>query len=105
MLQTTKHSNDFIKLGIDEKTISALDYLKFSTPTPIQKEIIPLALNGKNVIGIAQTGTGKTLAFGIPMIEKVVKNKGQGLILVPTRELAIQVGNSIREVGKLWNLH
>ena len=105
MLQTTKHSNDFIKLGIDEKTISALDYLKFSTPTPIQKEIIPLALNGKNVIGIAQTGTGKTLAFGIPMIEKVVRNKGQGLILVPTRELAIQVGNSIREVGKLWNLH
>ena len=105
MLQTTKHSNDFIKLGIDEKTISALDYLKFSIPTPIQKEVIPLALNGENVIGVAQTGTGKTLAFGIPMIEKVVRNKGQGLILVPTRELAIQVGNSIREVGKLWNLH
>ena len=105
MLQTTKQSNDFIKLGIDEKTISALDYLKFSIPTPIQKEIIPLALNGKNVIGIAQTGTGKTLAFGIPMIEKVIRNKGQGLILVPTRELAIQVGNAIREVGKLWNLH
>ena len=105
MLQTTKYSNDFIKLGIDEKTISSLNYLKFSIPTPIQKEVIPLALNGKNVIGIAQTGTGKTLAFGIPMIENVIRNKGQGLILVPTRELAIQVGNAIREVGKLWNLH
>ena len=62
--------------------------MKFHTPTPIQQKAIPLAVAGQDVIGVAQTGTGKTLAFGVPMIQRLAQTKGRGLILVPTRELA-----------------
>jgi ATP-dependent RNA helicase RhlE len=71
--------------------LQILDKLKFVTPTPIQHQAIPIALQGKDIMGIAQTGTGKTLAFGIPTIQRLASDGGQALILVPTRELAQQV--------------
>lgn len=89
----------FTDLGIGEKLLSVLKQKGFETPTPIQHQVIPGALEGKDVVGIAQTGTGKTLAFGIPMIQRLIQNGGQGLILVPTRELASQVEESFRNVG------
>ncbi|OGH91887.1 MAG: hypothetical protein A2479_02250 [Candidatus Magasanikbacteria bacterium RIFOXYC2_FULL_39_8] len=79
--------------------LSILTQKGFSVPTPVQHQVIPDALEGKDIVGIAQTGTGKTLAFGIPMIQRLALHKGQGLILVPTRELALQVEQSIRDVG------
>ncbi|MGS0652356.1 degradosome RNA helicase CshA, partial [Staphylococcus arlettae] len=73
----------------------------FSEATPIQKDSIPFALAGKDVLGQAQTGTGKTGAFGIPLIEKVVGREGvQALILAPTRELAMQVAEQLKAFSK-----
>lgn len=86
--------------GIHSKIKSILKKNNFTVPTAIQHQVIPPALEGKDVIGIAQTGTGKTLGFGIPMIQRLAQHKGQGLILVPTRELALQVGEAIQQIGK-----
>src|SRR5690625_1941798 len=74
----------------------------FEEATPIQAQTIPHAIDGKDVIGLAQTGTGKTAAFGIPMIEKFGRDvKGvQGLVIAPTRELAIQVAAEINRLGR-----
>lgn len=85
--------------GIEQRILSILAKRKFYVPTPIQHQVIPGALEGKDVVGIAQTGTGKTLAFGIPMIQSLLRERGQGLILVPTRELAAQVEKSLSMVG------
>ncbi len=92
-------SPSFFGLGIAPQILSTLDKLKFVTPTPIQQKAIPLAVEGKDVIGIAQTGTGKTLAFGIPMIQRLAQIQGRGLVLVPTRELAFQVHQSLSRVA------
>ena len=81
----------FYGLGIAPNLLSALDRMKFTVPTPIQQKAIPIAIEGKDIMGIAQTGTGKTLAFAVPMIQRLTNIKGRGLILVPTRELALQV--------------
>ncbi len=89
----------FDDLGIATNFLAILSKKGFKTPTPIQHQVIPAALEGKDIVGIAQTGTGKTLAFGIPMIQNLAKNKGQGLILVPTRELALQVEESLNQIG------
>lgn len=85
--------DDFRVLGLSESTLKALDEKGFETPTPIQALAIPALLNGdRDVIGQAQTGTGKTAAFGLPILERVQPGRGvQALVLVPTRELAIQV--------------
>lgn len=98
MIQSTQ--NGFHGLGIAPGLMHAIAKLKFSEPTPIQRKCIPVALEGKDLIAIAQTGTGKTLGFGIPMIQRLARLKGRGLILVPTRELAIQVDESLLAVGK-----
>ncbi|MAF13987.1 MAG: DEAD/DEAH box helicase [Parcubacteria group bacterium] len=95
--QTTGRFSDL--KGIEHKILSVLSKKNFVTPTPIQHQVIPGALQGKDVVGIAQTGTGKTLAFGIPMIQSLLRQRGQGLILVPTRELADQVEKSLSIVG------
>lgn len=95
MTQTT-----FDGLGIAPKILEILDSLKFTVPTPIQYQSIPTALAGKDIVGIAQTGTGKTLAFGIPMIQRLASSKGKGLIILPTRELALQVNESLEKIGK-----
>jgi len=84
----------FSELAISPSLKERLNTLGFSTPTPVQAAAIPQALQGKDVIAAAQTGTGKTLAFLIPVIEKWSQQKPQGiaaLVLVPTRELAMQV--------------
>ncbi len=79
--------------------METLARLKFTVPTPIQAQAIPVAIEGKDVIGVAQTGTGKTLAFGIPMLQRLAQVKGQGLVLLPTRELAIQVDEMLAKFG------
>jgi ATP-dependent RNA helicase RhlE len=81
----------FYGLGIAPKILAILERIKFKTPTPIQLKAIPLAIEGKDIIGIAQTGTGKTHSFAIPMVQRLVQIKGTGLVLAPTRELAIQI--------------
>ncbi|EKD23504.1 MAG: hypothetical protein ACD_81C00234G0005, partial [uncultured bacterium] len=98
-MTTKKPTEGFYGLGIAPKLLEILDKKKFTTPTPIQKEGIPIAISGKDMIGIAQTGTGKTLAFGIPMIQRLATGDNQGVILVPTRELALQVDEQIQAIG------
>lgn len=92
----------FKELDISSPIMKALEKMGFEEATPIQKETIPLAMQGNDVIGQAQTGTGKTAAFGIPMIEKIdpKQRKIQGLVVAPTRELAIQVAEEIHRLGK-----
>ncbi len=85
----------FSGLGLSERMLSALTALKFEEPTPIQEQSIPLLLDGHDVVGQAQTGTGKTVAFGLPAVEICDPDLGecQAIVLTPTRELAQQVGS------------
>ena len=93
--------NAFDELKIKEPILKGIQELGFVTPFPIQSQTIPLLLKGHDVIGQAHTGTGKTAAFGIPMLENISNGGGiQGLIIAPTRELAIQITNELRKVGK-----
>jgi len=94
----------FSGLGIAPAFLDILVKLNFKEPTPIQRQAIPVALEGKDVVGIAQTGTGKTLAFGIPMIQRLHQIKGRGLVILPTRELAMQVDESLQKIGKSLGL-
>ena len=89
----------FYGLGIAPKILEILSSIKFKVPTPIQFKAIPLAIDGKDVIGIAQTGTGKTHAFAIPMVQRLVKMQGVGLVLAPTRELAIQIDEAMHNLA------
>jgi len=89
----------FYGLGIAPKIIELIDRMRFKVPTPIQFKAIPIGIEGKDIIGIAQTGTGKTLAFGIPMVQRLAQRPGRGLVLVPTRELAEQVDEAIQKIG------
>ena len=89
----------FDSLGLHPRLLTALKRLNFTTPTPIQHQAIPLAITGSDMIGIAQTGTGKTLAFGLPMLQRLAGSNHQGLILVPTRELAMQVEEGLLKVA------
>ena len=91
-------SSGFYNLGIAPNILAILDKLNFKIPTPIQKQSIPPAIEGKDLIGIAQTGTGKTLAFGIPMLQAIL-NGGKGLVVLPTRELAFQVHEALNKIG------
>ncbi len=88
----------FYHLGIAPNILEALKRLHFTIPTPIQEKCIPPAIEGKDMIGIAQTGTGKTLAFGVPMIQAALRGK-QGLVVLPTRELAFQVNEVFHKIG------
>jgi len=85
----------FYHLGLAPDMLKVLEKLKFVTPTPIQNQAIPIALEGKDIMGVAQTGTGKTMAFGIPTVQRLASEGGQALILVPTRELALQVDEAL----------
>ncbi len=87
---------NFEDLGLPENILHSLKHIKFETPTPIQEQAIPVIMQGHDVLGSAQTGTGKTGAFGIPMLALLSQtNEGIGLVLTPTRELAQQVLESI----------
>jgi ATP-dependent RNA helicase RhlE len=102
----------FENLNLIEPILKALKTEGYTTPTPIQEQTIPLALNRKDILGCAQTGTGKTAAFAIPIIQLLTADKTQhvgkkpirSLILTPTRELAIQIGESFQNYGKHTNL-
>src|SRR3990167_9238651 len=88
----------FDGLGIAPKLLEILDALRFTAPTPIQYKSIPSAIEGKDMIGIAQTGTGNTLAFGIPMIQAALLGQ-VGLVVLPARDLALQVAEAFLKVG------
>ncbi|MGB7605919.1 MAG: DEAD/DEAH box helicase [Lutisporaceae bacterium] len=92
----------FNELGLDERILKAIDDMGFEEPSHIQAEVIPIALAGNDIIGQAQTGTGKTLAFGAPILSnmKRVEGKISCIILAPTRELAIQVNDEIVRIAK-----
>lgn len=102
----------FDKLNLIEPIQKALQVEGYTIPTPIQKQAIPIILEGKDVLGSAQTGTGKTAAFAIPIIQLLTQNpdfyggrrKIRTLIVTPTRELAIQIGDSFAAYGKFTDL-
>ncbi len=91
----------FAELGLSKPIMDSLAAIGFEHPTPIQIEVIPLALEGLDIVGLAQTGSGKTAAFGLPMAEHLLHGKGvRGLILCPTREIALQTEAFLEVVGK-----
>jgi len=100
----------FTDLGLRPELLKAVQEAGYSSPTPIQQKAIPLALEGRDLIGLAQTGTGKTASFTLPIIERLLE-EGYGhvktgahrvrvLVLTPTRELCVQVDESFRKYGK-----
>ena len=96
----------FSELNISETTLKSVKRMGFEEATPIQEGTIRLGMEGKDIIGQAQTGTGKTTAFGIPLVEKIDTKNGnvQGLVIAPTRELAIQVSEELYRLGQDKNV-
>ena len=107
-----KYSMTFDKLDLIEPILNALKHEGYTQPTPIQEISIPIVLKGQDLLGCAQTGTGKTAAFAIPILQQLHLNKGndkaprkiKALIVTPTRELAIQIGESFAAYGRFMNL-
>ena len=100
-----KKAVKFDELQLDERIIRAITEMGFEEASPIQAQAIPVAMEGRDMIGQAQTGTGKTAAFGLPLLQKVdpkVK-KLQAIVLLPTRELAIQVAEEMRRFAKFMH--
>ncbi|MFA5870444.1 MAG: DEAD/DEAH box helicase [Candidatus Paceibacterota bacterium] len=95
-----RNGKGFHGFGIAPAILEVLAKLNFITPTPIQEQALAALLEGKDVMGIAQTGTGKTLAFGIPLIQNAIQKKGISLVVAPTRELALQIDEAISAIGK-----
>src|SRR4051812_37414080 len=94
----------FDTLGLSRTLLDAVAKAKFVEPTPIQTSAIPVALSGRDLVGLAQTGTGKTLAFALPIIEKIQQGARRALILAPTRELALQIEEHFAQVGKFLGI-
>ena len=96
---STKHFTDY---QLSESIVKALNSLGYETPTEVQQEVIPVALEKRDLVVKSQTGSGKTVAYGIPLCELVDwnENKPQALILTPTRELALQVNEDITNIGR-----
>lgn len=99
---TTTASTGFAELGITARVLRALEDMGFEEPSPIQRATIPVCLAGSDVIGQAQTGTGKTAAFGVPIIERLEPSERRigAIVLTPTRELCIQVAEEISRIGR-----
>lgn len=99
---------EFSELGLHPDLLDGIDALNFTTATPIQEKVIPLILEGKDVIGVAQTGTGKTAAFVLPILHEIIEsgeyNYTQALIIVPTRELAVQIDQVIGAYSYFSNI-
>lgn len=100
-------NSTFASLGLSEPLLRALAAENYTTPTPIQTRAIPALLAGRDLLGIAQTGTGKTAAFGLPLLQRLAEHKARAghrgaraLILAPTRELAVQIDVSLRTYGR-----
>lgn len=101
----------FAELGLTERLLRALKDAHYNVPTPIQTRAIPMLLDGMDLLGIAQTGTGKTAAFTLPLLQNLVEDgikaspcKTRALILAPTRELAVQISASIKTYGRFLNM-
>lgn len=100
----------FQQTGLDKPLLKALQDQGYTHPTPIQQQAIPIVLQGKDLLGCAQTGTGKTAAFALPILQLLEQSTSKGyrhirtLILTPTRELAVQIGESFRDYGKYTGL-
>jgi ATP-dependent RNA helicase DeaD len=101
-MDTAAAKRSFSALSLSAETLASLDAKGYEAPTPVQEEAIPLALAGKDLVVQSRTGTGKTAAFGIPIVEKVdaARDGVQAVVLAPTRELAIQVAQEIGELGR-----
>lgn len=100
-------TTEFSELGLLPQLVQAVTDLGYTSPTPIQLEVIPLMLTGLDVIGQAQTGTGKTAAFALPMLQQMSPGRDQiqALVMTPTRELAIQVAQAIHDYGRHLGVH
>ena len=99
-----KESMNFSQLGLAPAQVRACESLGYNTPTPIQRQAIPIVLNGQDLIGCAETGTGKTAAFLLPIIQKISERPLPGirvLVLAPTRELALQIQKSYGEFNRV----
>jgi len=97
----------FDRFGLHETLVAGIHDAGFDTPRPIQSETIPAGLAGRDVLGLAQTGTGKTAAFALPLLDRLLRERRQGpraLVLAPTRELATQIANEIRTLAKFTRL-
>ncbi|KAG8237359.1 hypothetical protein J437_LFUL016560, partial [Ladona fulva] len=105
MAMDTKEKSDkecsFKDLGLVDVLCDACKQLKWNTPTKIQKEAIPVALDGKDIIGLAETGSGKTGAFALPILQALLENPQRffALVLTPTRELAFQISEQFEALG------
>ncbi|MFV2092357.1 MAG: DEAD/DEAH box helicase [Hyphomicrobiales bacterium] len=102
----------FAELGLSERLLRAIQDANYQTPTPIQAKAIPLLLSGQDMLGIAQTGTGKTAAFTLPLLHNLEQDKrrpgqrrARSLILAPTRELVLQIAQSIKTYGRHMRMH
>ena len=103
----------FSDLGLSEALLKAVRDKGYETPSPIQAQAIPAVISGRDVMAAAQTGTGKTAGFTLPLLQRLSSSKGnkvssnnvRALILTPTRELAAQISESIEMYGKYLNLH
>ncbi|OIO79880.1 MAG: ATP-dependent helicase [Candidatus Omnitrophica bacterium CG_4_8_14_3_um_filter_43_15] len=100
MTNKTGNTDNFYGIGIAPGILATLEHIKFKIPTPIQVKAIPPAIRGEDIVGIAQTGTGKTHAFAIPMVQRLAQKQGIGLVLAPTRELAIQIEEAVRILAR-----
>ena len=97
----------FPELGLRSELLRALDDVRYTVPTPVQSEAIPVVLDGKDLLACAQTGTGKTAGFLLPILHDLAYAKGprlRALVLSPTRELAAQLGKSALKYGKYLQL-
>jgi ATP-dependent RNA helicase DeaD len=106
---TAARQNDFPSLGLREELLKTVIALGYEEPTPVQREAIPLLLAGRDLLGQAATGTGKTAAFALPMLQRIADEPATrphpaGLVLVPTRELAMQVAEALHKYGKSLRL-
>src|ERR1700758_4109088 len=104
-----KGSMSFAELGLSPELLKAVEEAGYNTPTPIQQQAIPVVLMGRDVLGVAQTGTGKTAGFTLPMIDILAGSRAKArmprsLILAPTRELASQVAENFEKYGKYHRL-
>src|SRR5919106_1977567 len=95
----------FATLGLADSLVAAVAALGYEEPTPVQRETIPLILSGRDLLAQAATGTGKTAAFALPMIQRLTetpapRHRTRGLVLVPTRELAMQVAEAIHKYAR-----
>ena len=92
---------DFGSLGLSQAVLRSLGEMGFDEPTPVQAHVIPCLIEGRDVVAQALTGTGKTAAFGIPLVERIEIERAlpQAIVLVPTRELCLQVAGELRQLG------